>query len=416
MQHKILLVDDSLLIVKVLKHIAIRAGMVPVVAHCLKDAKALCESMDTSSDFYCAVVDYNLPDAAEGEAIDYVISQNIPTIVITGQVNNVIREKILQRQVVDYIPKENIQIYTYLRNLLSRLQRNHECGVLVVDDSRIVRKELVKLLQRHNFTTFFAETAEQANKLLKATSDIKIVLVDEHMPEKNGVNFVVDLRCDYSLDELVIIGISSKDDPALSARFIKSGANDYIALPFCHEEFFCRLYHNLERLEHIALIQEYANTDVLTKLFNRRYFFQTLETQPFDKDKTNGLALIDIDHFKTINDTYGHQTGDELLRRLGAVIKSYFCDQLNARVGGEEFCVFFSGVSESNFKDKLQGFVTQVASGVFPVLDREINITVSIGGVSGFGGDLNQYYQQADQCMYQAKHQGRNKVIIKHYR
>ena len=107
--------------------------------------------------FAGVVVDYTLPDAPRGEAIEAVLKYNIPVIVITGRLDNNTREQILNKPVVDYIPKQNAQVYEYLTRLIVRLERNSKIGILVVDDSLLSRNAAVNLLKRHNFITYEAK-------------------------------------------------------------------------------------------------------------------------------------------------------------------------------------------------------------------------------------------------------------------
>ena len=408
--NSVLLVDDSHVIINVLKHIAVRAGLVPVIAHCMKDAMVLCNSNHDNS-LFCAIVDYHLPDAHDGEAIDAVLACGIPTIVITGQMTSLVRDNILKRSIVDYIPKENIQIYGYLKQLLVRLQSNHECGILLVSDSiQTQDSQIGRLLKRHYFNLHLADSAEAALKHLKRKHDIRVVLVGSSVGEKEALSIVVDARCDYSLDDLIIIGISKAHDAGLAARFVKSGANDYLSEPLCPETLFCRLYQNLERLEHLKLVQDYANTDSLTQLHNRRFFFDSLESYDFEAESIYAMAIIDIDHFKTVNDQYGHQAGDELLKQFSQLLKNTFSSFLVARVGGEEFCLFLPGMDEIQCRKVLSLFLQNVCSGLFPIGDNEINITISIGVAITTIAKQNELYRLADQALYQAKNQGRNQL------
>ena len=132
MVKKLLIIEDSKPIVKIYRHIAQRTGFEPVICYSLADTKA---KLQQQQEYFCAVIDYNLPDAANGEAIDYVVQAKIPVIVMTGRTEQGVREAILQRSIIDYIAKDNKQAFVYLQNLLSQLLRNQYIKVLVVDDS-----------------------------------------------------------------------------------------------------------------------------------------------------------------------------------------------------------------------------------------------------------------------------------------
>ncbi len=405
----VLLVDDSTVSINVLKHMVIRAGLTPVIAHCKQDAVVLCET-SANQNFFCALVDYHLPDAPNGEAIDTTLSYDIPTIAVTGKLTEATREDILRRHVVDYIPKENIQIYTYLKYLLNRLQQNHEFGILLVGSVTESNEGLVRLLSRHYFSLFEASTTEEATQILARNPQIKLVVLNDDIGDSQLLSYLVDTRCDYPLEQLIIFGLLNKKQSGLEARLIKSGASDVLTMPICHEMLLSRLYQNLERLEHSTLLRTYANTDPLTQLNNRRYFFEQLEEYGQPPDSMLALAIIDIDHFKQINDQHGHQAGDELLKQFSVSLRHVFADYLVARVGGEEFCVFLFDKDEGECRDLLSHYLKTVRSGVFPVANREINITVSIGVAVGTEIPHEELYRYADQALYQAKNTGRNQL------
>ena len=286
-----------------------RAKLRPVCTTSLVEAKHVFSS-SAPEEYLCAVVDFHLPDAPNGEAIDFAIDSFLPTIVVTGSLDESTRTTILNKNVVDYIPKENAQVYDYLTRLLNRLDKNKKVGVLVVDDSRVSRHSMTALLRRHNFITFEAADAEQGIELLKTNSNIKLAIIDENMPSMSGIQMISELRKSYSKDDLGIIGISSDTKSGLSARFIKSGATDYLHKPYCHEEFFCRIMQNVERLENIETIKRVANSDYLTGLPNRRHFFTRVTATQKYTPKSQSLAIIDFEHFKNVKDTYGHNDGD----------------------------------------------------------------------------------------------------------
>ena len=150
MQQKVLVIEDSSTSMKVLRKLIEKAGLTPVSAMTLTEARHIFNN-DVPEDYLCALVDFNIPDAPDGESIDFTIESFIPTIVITGRLDQKTRHKILAKEIVDYIPKENAQVYEYLSRLMTRLQKNKKISVLVVDDSRVSRATITSLLQRHNF-------------------------------------------------------------------------------------------------------------------------------------------------------------------------------------------------------------------------------------------------------------------------
>lgn len=253
MDKKLLIIEDSRPIAKVHRHIAKRIGLQATVAYSYAQTQRV---LNESQDFFCAVIDYNLPDACNGEAIDYVVEAGIPVIVMTGITDQQTREEILKRSIIDYIAKDNKQAYVYLQQLLSQLMRNEHIKVLVVDDSETSRSFISNQLYRHNYQVYESVDGRDALRVLEQHPDIKLVLTDQEMPNMDGISLVNRIRQTRSREEVVIIGISGSRDTALTARFIKNGANDYLHKPFCIEEFNCRLMSNIQYLENIETIRQ----------------------------------------------------------------------------------------------------------------------------------------------------------------
>jgi diguanylate cyclase (GGDEF)-like protein len=410
MQRKVLIVEDSKTSMNLMRSLITKAKLRPICTTSLVEAKHVFSS-SAPEEYLCAVVDFNLPDAPNGEAIDFAIESFLPTIVVTGRLDESTRTTILNKNVVDYIPIENAQVYEYLTRLLNRLDKNKKVGVLVVDDSRVSRHSMTALLRRHNFITFEAANAEQGVEYLRSNVNIKLAIIDENMPSMSGIQMISELRKTYSQEDLGIIGISSDTTSGLSARFIKSGATDYLHKPYCHEEFFCRIMQNVERLENIETIRRVANSDYLTGLPNRRYFFTRVAASLKITPKSQSLAIIDIDHFKKVNDTYGHDCGDYTLKELAKLVAEYFAGHTAARFGGEEFCVYFSNTAPDQVMKIMDDFRKAIAHKTLTFEKQSVSCTVSVGLTHKSKGGINAMIRLADEHLYTAKNGGRNQVV-----
>ncbi|MEL0632098.1 diguanylate cyclase [Pseudoalteromonas carrageenovora] len=410
MTRKILIIEDTPTIARVQKHIALKSGYEVDIAESLAQAKELL----SKNTYFCAVVDFILPDAPKGEAVPCTIAAEIPTIVMTGNIDQQTRDTVEKYPIIDYITKENKQAYQYLEKQLMRLPRNESVKVLVVDDSTSTRRYICSLLVRHKYQTIEAKDGVEALEMLKDSPDITVIITDNEMPNMNGDELCTQIRSLYSNDEKAIIGISGADSSALSSLFLKNGANDYLHKPFNSEEFYCRLSQNVDMLEQIATIKRQANTDYLTNLPNRRYFFEEAEKSLKQIKRTNGdgaLAMLDIDHFKSINDTHGHDVGDEVLKGLSICFKKYFKKHLVARLGGEEFAVYFTGVDKQEALKRLEGFRYFIEANSHEFSSAKIKFTISIGFEYGPIYQIDELLKLADLKLYDAKETGRNKVV-----
>lgn len=412
MVERLLVVEDSKPIATVIKQIAKALKYEVTIATTLAQVE---EILQSGTDFFAATIDYSLPDAPDGEAINCVLSHGVPGVVLTGKMDENTRQKILSLPVIDYIPKENSQAFLYLKRILHWQKTNQSNGVLVVDDSSSARNHVVELLKRRNFKVFVANNGVQALEKLSQHSDIKMVITDLEMPEMDGIVLTNEIRKRYAREQLAVIGISGASNGIHSARFIKNGADDFLRKPFCPEEFYCRITQNIENLNNIAGIQRAANTDYLTELANRRYFFQEAQMRLNDyqsKKQAYCLAMLDLDHFKQVNDNHGHDVGDQVLKVVALYMRKHFGSGLTARLGGEEFAVLISGLDEDQLYNKLDDFRREISVSTIPAGEVHISISVSIGAIFDSREELSKQVSEADNALYQAKEGGRNQVVI----
>lgn len=410
---KVLVVEDSQVVLKIVRHLFNRANLPLQVVFCetLKEAQ---HCIDQSTDVFAAVVDLNLPDAPNGEIVDLMLAQNIPTIVLSATYDDERREALLAQGVVDYIVKEGRYSYEFTIRLIKRLIKNRYIKVLVADDSAAYRNFLRRQLECHLYQVLEAGDGLQALAQLQEHPDVRLLLTDYEMPNMDGIRLVQGIRQDQEKMDLRIIGLSAADKPALSAQFIKNGANDFLKKPFNYEELHCRVMHNMEQLELIEQVREAAYSDFLTGLPNRRRLLSQADSR-FASQEHLCVAMMDLDHFKRINDTYGHDAGDLVLKVFGQRLQQAFARFDFARMGGEEFCVVLSQLSLDQAEVLMARFCQLIEQTEFVYNSKRIPVTVSIGlaareghGEEGFA----QLLSRADELLYNAKELGRNQVAI----
>jgi two-component system sensor histidine kinase/response regulator len=246
----VLVVEDSRFFASVLrKGVEERLGRRMIHAATRADLKKLLDI--AANDYVAALVDLNLPDAPDGEAVDDIVKRGIPVIVFTGTFNDEVRDQMLAKNVVDYITKDNPGNADQVFGTLKRILSNHSTSVLVVDDSKVARKHICDLLTLHRFKAIEAPSGEEALRLLEGNPDIRVVVADYNMPGMDGCQLTKRIRGKYPKDKVAVIGLSAYGNTVLSARFMKNGASDFLNKPFLPEEFFCRIYQNLDSIEQI---------------------------------------------------------------------------------------------------------------------------------------------------------------------
>jgi len=372
------------------------------------------ELLERRHDYAMAVCDLNLPDAPNGEVIDAVIGTGIPTIAVTAAFGGELRERMLDKGVLDYVLKNNINAYGYICDLIGRLTANRKTKVLVVDDCESMRSSLALTLSRLRLGVLTANNGNAALQAIADHPDIRMVITDFNMPGMDGLALTLELRKHYGKDVMGILGIAGSENALLPAHFLKSGANDFISKPFSFEELVCRVNQNLDMLDLVEENRHAAYRDFLTDLPNRRCFFTKapdLLAKAIRLGQHATVAMLDIDHFKQINDTWGHDAGDEVLRAVGQMLNRHFHDQLVARLGGEEFAVFCTGKSADLMASRFEAFRAELATHPVSLDGHSTNVTISIGLASGRHEDLDAFVRAADVLLYQAKGSGRNRLV-----
>ncbi|MDH3452752.1 MAG: diguanylate cyclase, partial [Gammaproteobacteria bacterium] len=342
-----LIVDASESVATLLgSYVRLAVGTEAETAHDFETLKRLLE--DSPERFYVAAMDVVLPGADDGEAVEYVLGYNIPVIVLTSSYEDAHREAFVDKNVVEFVAKSGAGDIEYATNAVHRVYNNRFIKILIVDDSASYRHYLRTLLRMHQYQTLEASDAEEASKLLDEHADVRLAIVDYNMPGMNGLQLTAVIRQRYSRSELAVLGLSQVEDEKLPARILKSGANDFVTKPVVVEEFYCRVTHCIETIEHIRLIEEWATRDYLTRAYNRRYLFEAgvrLHENAKRGNLTLAAAMIDADYFKNVNDNHGHHVGDVVLKAISSTLtKCLRQSDLVARVGGEEFCVLATGL------------------------------------------------------------------------
>jgi len=411
---RILIVDDSATVGMVVKNAVSSVVDMPVD---LARSLGACEKLlaEHAGQYQVAVVDLSLPDAKDGEAVDMVLAYGVATIVLTGSLDSHTHERISAKPIVDYVTKQSPGSIAIVQKSVLHTLRNMNCTVLIVDDNPGYRTDLKNILLTQRLRVIEADSAAAALHEIETRGDIAVVVTAYEMPQMDGVDLCMKLRSNFPSTKLAIIGITGSTNDFAGVRFFKAGADDIIHKPFLVEEFVSRINARLDYLDSLRIIQEQANRDYLTKLYNRRYLFEAGNAL-FSSAKRGHIqiliAMVDIDFFKRINDTYGHDIGDKAIVSVAQAITRHFrTTDIVARMGGEEFCIV--AVNNSSVEETMNRLRLDIEGMAIPLDDKEsISLTVSIGVSTTLCNTLGEMINQADEALYKAKHSGRNQVVV----
>lgn len=413
--NKILIVEDNKALAKLIaKKMEDNTEMQVDVAHSLAEAQAF---LTKAKDYFITLLDLNLPDAPNGEVVDFVASKGLPIIVLTGSMDDKTRETFMDKDIVDYVYKGNMSDVNYIFHMIDRLKNNKQYKVMVVEDVMQTRNDVKKILQNLQFRVFTAAHGEEAMNYFADNPDIKLVVSDYGMPVKDGLAVLKELREQKDKNELGVIMMTSANENVSGAVFLKNGANDFIAKPFLKEELICRVNNTIENMENINKIANFANKDFLTGLFNRRYFYDDMQEYLASLEENPmpyAVAVIDVDGLKNINDKYGQDSGDKILKLLAKkLIDDTKSSDIAARFGGGEFCVLLKNVSQEDAVKFFVGLRASIAANPINIKNESVKISVSIGVTFGKSDyNVDEILELADEALYRAKQNGRNRVEI----
>jgi diguanylate cyclase (GGDEF)-like protein len=300
-------------------------------------------------------------------------------------------------------------------------------SILIIDDARAMRQQIGEILRHADLgvSCYEAKDGLEGLKLMLAMQ-FDVILCDLEMPGMDGLKFLRAAGSRSECRETPIILLTSHDDLATKVRCLENGASDYITKPFAPEELVARVKIHLkikslqdDLRQSNRRLQELSSTDSLTGLDNRRQMMETLNRE-FGRCRRTGnpfaLLMVDLDHFKSVNDNYGHQNGDIVLqhvaRQLQIQLRQY---DTAARYGGEEFVLLLPETNVETACGVAERLCRQIASCALPLPMADLSLTISIGVAVAphpMISEAQGLIQYADSALYAAKEKGRNRVEI----
>jgi diguanylate cyclase (GGDEF)-like protein len=294
--------------------------------------------------------------------------------------------------------------------------------ILIAEDDVTSRSILASIVKKWGYDPVATEDGNTAWSVLQRPDSPKLVLLDWNMPGMDGLEICRRLKQLDSSDPPYVILLTGRQEKGDIVQGLDAGANDYVAKPYNNAELRARIRVGQRMLElqsnllktRDALAHQ-AMHDPMTGVFNRRAILETLQKEFLRAKRENGrlsIGMCDIDHFKKINDTYGHQAGDEVLiaftRCIQANLREY--DSIG-RYGGEEFLVVTPGSTGQDEGSPYERLRVRLADTAISIKAGTVFITVSIGVAKGMGAStVDDLLAAADAALYQAKNNGRNRI------
>lgn len=390
---KLLLVEDSKSFSAILSRtIAVEWNLEVVTAYSLEETKQALQQH--RENLVLAIIDLNLPDAPDGEAVDLVLSERIPGIVFTAQINSHLRDSILQKGVADYVLKQGAYNISYVVNIVGRLLKNRDIYTLVVSSDENKRNQIGRWLRMQNLQVLDVSTGADALELLRRTKGIQAVIVDYGVKDIPSFSLISRIRESYSAEALAVIGISDVNDRSVGIHFVKSGASDVLVYPFPPEELHCRVNRSLELIEQFFRLKELNNQknklmgmaahDIRGPVGNMSVASRMLRSDKLSNEKRDEL-------FEIINNA-----GDDLMRLLNELL---------------DVSVIESGQLRLNIRDfNMAGLVaTRVSFYQTAAEQKDIEIVTYLSEECRVDGDAGRLGQVIDNLISNAiKYSGRD--------
>lgn len=409
----VLVVDDDEVLCGLLEDEAHRHGLRTLSALSVREARPLLRTHFPDA----VVLDLNFPDASDS-SLQFLAEVNsvfrdIPVVVLTAACTAADRAAVARLGARAFLQKPLPigEVVEEIQRLL-RHSAPKTATILAVDDDTAMLSHLEATLESHCLRVV---TLSDPRLFWSRLEEVRpdLVLLDIEMPHINGLEICQALRNDPLRHDLPVIVLTAHTDPATVRRVFVAGADDFVGKPVVGPELASRVRSRLERFRLLQMIME---TDPLTGLSNRRKVSQTIEqflSLAHRQKKPYAVALLDLDHFKSINDMEGHAVGDQVLRATGALLsRSFRGEDTVARWGGEEFLVGMFGTTRQDAVSRISTLLEQLKSEhLFDGQKRPVSFSAGVAQYPEDGADLESLTAAADRALYRAKDEGRAQVL-----
>ncbi|QIB70394.1 diguanylate cyclase [Aminipila butyrica] len=295
--------------------------------------------------------------------------------------------------------------------------------ILIIDDS-LFNIQLLKGILQKEYNIIYASEGKKGIEIARDMQP-SLILLDIEMPGLNGFEVMERLQSSKETQQLPVVFLTGVDDTLTEEKAFFCGAVDYIRKPFSANVVCARVRTHINMFKYRKMLETQMYIDVLTGLYTRKHCLDYISRQwkhCIDNKLPFSLGIADIDFFKRVNDTYGHQEGDRVLNSVANVMKKALPEDNNyvARMGGEEFYLILVGEPKDRVTNIIQGTCLAVANNHIvkpceePGQEQEIKVTISIGGstiVPSPRDSVEAFTAIADQMLYKAKGNGRNQVV-----
>lgn len=419
-EHRVILIDDSAWFRKMaVRELQSIEGITTVELSDLDELFA--DDKWLHDPTICLLIEEAQLALLSGDQKKRLIHSNVPilglghSVAVRGQ--GLIQTSIDIPNRIDMIDRDSPAGLFRLLEFVNRIRDNQRHNVLVLYPETAERDKLVQLLRIYRFGVQIVPSISEALRLLDDRREFRIAVVGSHLGAMSGEEVIRCIRSSHDHESLAILGLSEMGDWSTAHGFLKSGANDFLMVPFLVEEFYCRVTNIARAVDMVDRLTNAATRDHLTGMHNRRFLFDVggkLCASMQRGQISLSVGMVDIDHFKAINDTFGHEAGNIVLRRVADILgKRFRKTDVVARIGGEEFAILMVNMTEDGMRECFEGLRQRIAAEPFTFNGVPLQVTASFGVTNEPADSLQELLDNADKLLYIAKNSGRNRVEFK---
>ncbi len=425
---KILVIEDSRVQQIILRALFTECGIEPDFVQNVKEA---IEAIDNGI-YQFVFAGYSLPDGTGVDVARHIRKshaqnqEEIPGVVLlTTEEKRSILNEALSAGVTRIINRANTTaLQVFIRELADSISDGFEGigAVLLIEDHFPTAQVFQAMIEATGSTCMVCDNSQKALELI-SEQNFDLIIIDYILNDPvDGLDILLTIKQQGGKSiRLPVILISAKDDVSLRITAFKNGAADFLVKPINEEELALRAKNLIATKKYINRMEEQreqlrniALTDQLTTLYNRHFLVQFAPKRLAEAKRhmsDTALIVCDLDHFKTINDTYGHEKGDDVLRGVAALLKqSCRKEDMAIRLGGEEFLLMLPHCGKEAVMAKAEEIRTRLSK----IKPGGLKVTGSFGATylpAGDSAEFSDLFMAADEAVYEAKEAGRNKVV-----
>ncbi len=369
-----------------------------------------------AGEYVLAVVDTRLPDAPNGEVLDSLTENAIPTIAISSKVTDDVADRLLDKHIIDCVLKRTDEDIELLADIVQQTLQNPQRKILYFSTDDINRKKIRQLLDIHRYTIIDVRNKADIRRQLSEHPDISLIIMDQSTLQFDAMETISDLRQQYRREDLAIATLCSQDEQQLGAKLLRAGANDVIRQPMPTDEFYYRIKHCVESVERVREIKYNATRDLQTGVYNRDYLFEVGEKlygSAIRGDIKLTLAMIEIDNYEDITTQHSPEASNAVIKSLAPLLSAELRqNDVMARYDASTFICLLSNVGDHNAIMVCERLRQLVNKSSVDYQSSLLTVSCSVGATSNTDESFLAMIGNANKSLQNAIAKGRNCVVV----